>query len=1034
MANSKTNDAFAAIGAQQTNAAAAQLEELLPLSEAAPLIPVQPHRAELAFSPSEPVQSSETLAPILQKLREDTAHFETNLAPSLPDHWKRQKLTQFNWRIARPEDWRNFPGVLAGEGLWEKVTIPHYGEPIGPASTFYQTTLTLSADELTGRSLFLRFRGVDYKAHVFLNGNFLGSHEGFFAPFEFNASHNAREGDNVLTVRVDNDFTCLGESQHHQEPSIDGDKIYAATNQGYDEPLSGWHHCPPGMGIYQDVWVESRPTLQVTDLFIRPLASLDRAEAWIEVNQTRPDPTPVPIRLTLSLFGQNFSATLPQDHPCGSDLMAGPGRNYYRFEFALPKARLWTPEEPWLYQAQVTLQHQDEVMDQRARQFGMRTFEFDEGSSPKGEPKLNGRPIRLRGANTMGHEQQCVMRGDFNQLREDLLLAKAANMNFLRFTQRPVQEEVYEMCDRLGLMAQTDLPLFGHLRRHQFAEAIRQAQEMEQLVRAHPSNIYVSYINEPFPAQWRPMAHRRLHRDELERFFRAASDAIHVVNPDRAIKPVDGDYDPPAPGLPDNHCYTYWYLGHGIDAGMLHRGFWLPIKPDWYFGCGEFGVEGLDSREILEEFCPAEWLPTSASEEADWSPTRIAKAQLGKFHLMFFDRPQTLDGWIAESRAHQAVGIRRMTEAFRRDARNVSCAIHLFIDAWPTGWMKTIVDVQRQPKPAYFAFRDALTPLMANIRTDRQRYTSGDEMDFEFWLCHDSGPRPETATLRWQLEINGKIIHAQEHPAEIPEVTSRRQGRWHYPAPKVEQRTTATLRLSLWAEGQMLHDTSEELELFPVRIIESPPISIVGQVAGPAQRLVQDQGLRQDSAADLLLIDDLEAYQQDAAALDQRIRQGAHAIFLELPLGEYLIAEKSVLIEPTSMHPRHFVSRHTGHRLVAPFQPQDFNWWYDPDLDRVAPILESTVQVPGANPILITSRNSWGDEDDRPAWAAAEWSHGEGQVTVCQLRFTNRTLHNPPAQIWWQQLAETAQAHRAPTPTSTFKPEAAGVIASSPTH
>jgi hypothetical protein len=38
----------------------------------------------------------------------------------------------------------------------------------------------------------------------------------------------------------------------------------------------------------------------------------------------------------------------------------------------------------------------------------------------------------------MGHEQQCVMRGDFNQLVEDLLLAKVCNMNFLRLTQRPV--------------------------------------------------------------------------------------------------------------------------------------------------------------------------------------------------------------------------------------------------------------------------------------------------------------------------------------------------------------------------------------------------------------------------------------------------------------------------------------------------------------------------------------------------------------------------------------------------------------------
>ena len=56
--------------------------------------------------------------------------------------------------------------------------------------------------------------------------------------------------------------------------------------------------------------------------------------------------------------------------------------------------------------------------------------------------------------------------------------------------------------------------------------------------------------------------------------------------------------------------------------------------------------------------------------------------------------------------------MRLMTEAFRRDRRMNSFALHLFIDAFPAGWMKAIVDVDRQPKPAFFAYRDALTPLM----------------------------------------------------------------------------------------------------------------------------------------------------------------------------------------------------------------------------------------------------------------------------------------------------------------------------------
>ena len=67
--------------------------------------------------------------------------------------------------------------------------------------------------------------------------------------------------------------------------------------------------------------------------------------------------------------------------------------------------------------------------------------------------------IRLRGANTMGFMQVDVKNKDWDQLIDDILLAKICNLNFLRLTQRPVQPEIYEYCDKLGLMTQTDLPL-----------------------------------------------------------------------------------------------------------------------------------------------------------------------------------------------------------------------------------------------------------------------------------------------------------------------------------------------------------------------------------------------------------------------------------------------------------------------------------------------------------------------------------------------------------------------------------------------
>ena len=88
----------------------------------------------------------------------------------------------------------------------------------------------------------------------------------------------------------------------------------------------------------------------------------------------------------------------------------------------MPNPRIWDLETPWLYQIQVELPNGDTM----ARPFGMRSFRMDTTHKPRGRLFLNSREIRLRGANTMGFEQQCVLKRDWNQLRDDILLAKIA--------------------------------------------------------------------------------------------------------------------------------------------------------------------------------------------------------------------------------------------------------------------------------------------------------------------------------------------------------------------------------------------------------------------------------------------------------------------------------------------------------------------------------------------------------------------------------------------------------------------------------
>lgn len=998
MKTKTSDDLFARIALQRGELQSKTLVEPQPSRLPKILLPAAQTNPKAMFRPSAKIDTAGALQAELARQRARYAKYLRSLAPAPSSSRIVVPLEEFGWRMEMDADQQDFISTLNGAGAWQSVRIPHYGGPVGRAAAYYRTTFAVTDAMRDKGALFVRFRGVDYKAHVFVNGTFLGSHEGFFAPFEFDFTTVARLGENSLVVKVENDAVPISDGGSWGM-TVDGDKLYAATGPGWDDPELGWHHCPPGMGIYQAVAVEARPALHLGDVFVRPLLEERRAEVWIEVFNSAT--TPQPVELTLSVFGRNFPATVCRSRVFRPPQQAGPRGNEFRVDVEIPKPRLWDLDTPWLYEVHVSLANGDTV----SRQFGMRSFRMDTTAKPFGRLRLNGREVRLRGANTMGFEQQDVIRNDLDQLRDDILLAKTARMNFWRLTQRPVQTEVYEMCDRLGLMTQTDLPLFGHLPRRQFAEAVRQAGEMERLVRGHACNVMVSYINEPFPTAWGNKSHRQCTRPELELFFEAASRAVRLANPDRVIKPVDGDYDPPGPSLPDNHCYCCWYNGHGVDIGRLNKGFWQRVKPDWFYGCGEFGAEGLDPVSVMRRYYPREWLPQSATEEAAWSPGRIKEAQTGRFHYMFFDTQRTLDGWVSASQRHQAWATRIMTEAFRRDRRMNSIAIHLFIDAFPSGWMKAIMDVDRQPKPAYFAYREALAPLAANIRTDRFAFVAGERMRFEFWVCNDTHEAPRGATLRYQLELGGKVVFAQQARAKVQACDSVFQGFLNLPAPAVAARTRATLRLALTsADGRVLHDTALDVSLFPALPALAPARAVViGSGKGKAAQLAREMGLPTAKTGDLFLIDDIARFARRRREIEAAVAVGARAIFLELPTGEHQIGGTTVKVDPCGMGARHFVSRDTGHPMVGGFEPEDFRLWYDPSAHRIGPLLETTFVSDGWSPIVTSGNGGWGG-DWAPALAAAEKRHGAGVYRVCQVALAGRTSTNPVAGIFAGRL------------------------------
>lgn len=773
---------------------------------------------------------------------------------------------------------------------WEKVTIPDYRGPVGKWNAYYKTEFTCPADwkerREAGYRVVLDFQCVDYIAEIYVNGNFAGRHEGLFAPFSFDVTAMLEEV-NELVIVCRNDMSILGEGEF-----LDGDKIYAATGPGWNDSQTGWHHCPAGAGVFGKVLLSLRPEQYIDDIFVRPDPEHDMAEIRVGIyNYT--DEVHKDFKLSLKLAPRNYEGgTIGEgDH---SITAIGPGKNEYRFFVPVHDYRMWDNVNPWLYMAGAELKKDGKSVSGRSQTFGFKTFISDETSTPKGRLYMNGRPVILRGANEMGHLQQCVMQGDFDQLVDDILIAKLCNMNYYRVTQRPVQEEIYDYFDMLGMMHQCDLPLFGFLRRPQFCEAVRQVTEMEHLVRRHVSTALITFINEPmcirrtedpngkFTRRYEAKGHRNLLRDELEAFFAAARKAVYVENPDRVIKNVEGDYDgPTAEGMPDFHTYTMWYTNHGQPIGKLMRGYLPPVKAGWMMGCGEYGAEGLDSEEVMEEFYPEEWL--ACEEDGSWYPDKIVRSQTHSVQGDWYKEQKSRGEWVKQSQLHQAKATRLMTEAFRRRADVINhTAIHLLIDAWPSGWMKTLLDCKRIPKRAYFAYQNALTPLRLNLYTGRSEVYRDETIPVECWALNDTG-YDEKVIL--QAVVTGEDsetpIASFEEKACVLAASSVCVGIIPVTFPEGMKNGCVTVMAVMRNEkGEILYQEKLSLQVSERRTVNEKVFALGKE----AKEMAAAYGLTGDASCETYLISDCGV--EEKKALEAHLGKGGKALWL-LPEEKY---------------------------------------------------------------------------------------------------------------------------------------------------
>lgn len=463
----------------------------------------------------------------------------------------------------------------------------HYGWVV------YQRTFSLPR-AMAGQRVVLRFAAVTHAAEVYLNGQKLGSHKGGFLPFEFELGDLARPGENRLTVAVDNrvNYSTLPVGNEgsiaffgSDNPGIPSIELAKTRAKPQNRPNFDFFNYA---GIIRPVRIYTTPAEYIRDISL--VTGYEGSTGFVEYS------------VAVEGTGAVHAAVLDANGVPVAGAEGAEGR------IAIPGVTLWQPGAAYLYRLRVTMG--EDVYEQP---FGVRTVRV-EGT----KFLINGRPFYFKG---FGKHEDSFFRGrgmDECLNVKDLSLIRWLGANSFRTSHYPYAEEMYDLCDREGIVIIDEAPAVGinaggsadpykamRIREHH-EEVIREMIARDQ---NHPSVVMWSIANEPDTEHFPQSAYD---------YFRPLYELAHAC--DLQNRPVtlvacQNDYTKDLITRTMDVCcinrYYGWYnlsgdLDAACDAWNTELDFWAaqgkPVMVTEYGADTCPGIHGTNGEMFSEEF------------------------------------------------------------------------------------------------------------------------------------------------------------------------------------------------------------------------------------------------------------------------------------------------------------------------------------------------------------------------------------------------------------------------------------------------
>ena len=275
-----------------------------------------------------------------------------------------------------------------------------------------------------GKNILLHFGAVDWQADVWVNGVKMGQHRGGYTPFSFDITPVLAKGKNQMTVKV-------------WDPSDEG---YQPRGKQVKHPDGIWY--TPVSGIWQTVWMEPVSANHITRLKTTP--DIDKKILIVEAHTATGNPSAV-VSVVVSEGGKVVAT--------GKAMQGQP------VQLAIENARLWSPENPFLYDMKVTLTDNGKVIDEVNSYAAMRKYSIRQGADGITRLQLNNRNVFHFGPLDQGWWPDGLYTAPTDEaLVYDIKKVKDFGYNMIRKHVKVEPARWYTHCDKLGVIVWQDMP------------------------------------------------------------------------------------------------------------------------------------------------------------------------------------------------------------------------------------------------------------------------------------------------------------------------------------------------------------------------------------------------------------------------------------------------------------------------------------------------------------------------------------------------------------------------------------------------